>query len=192
MSPGLASRIEDIPGVAGVTVDLTESGGGINVRLAPGADESAVMEKVRGLLAAYGTKPSPEVGARVVPTKALREPVGPGEPVGLGVDLRITPIEGGARVEVATPNIRSFRIVPANPTAIAQGVADAWSQVTGRVPVEISSVTLDDDGLLEVVAGEGAVQSRGSANVSLGWEQALARAVGEAIGAIGQERSLAR
>ena len=182
MSPGLASRIEDIPGVAGVTVDLTESGGGINVRLSPGADESAVMEKVRGLLAAYGTKPSPK-STRIVAGKASFEPEG------LGVDLRITPIQGGARVEVATPNVKSFRIVAANPTAIAQGVADAWSQVTGRVPVEISSARLDEDGRLEVVASDGVAQRRGSSNVSLGWERALGRAVGEAIGAIGRDRT---
>ena len=182
VSPSLASRIEDIPGVAGVTVDLTESGGGINVRLAPGADESAVMEKVRGLLAAYGTNPSPEVGRRVVAAKS------PSEPRGLGVEVRITPIQGGARVEVATPNVRSFRIVAASPSAIAQGVADAWCQVTGRVPVEISSVTLDDDGVLEVVAGDGEAKVKGASNISLGWERALSRAIGEAIGATTGDR----
>lgn len=186
MSPSLESRIEDIPGVAGVTVDLTESGGGINVRLAPGADESAVMEKVRGLLAAYGTNPSPEVGRRVIAAKS------PPAPKGLGVEVRITPIQGGARVEVAAPNVRSFRIVAASPSAIAQGVADAWCQVTGRIPVEISSVTLGDDGRLEVVAGEGEAKARGSSKISLGWERALSRAVGEAIGAIDGDRIPAR
>lgn len=182
VSPSLASRIEDIPGVAGVTVDLTEAGGGINVRLAPGADESAVMEKVRGLLAAYGTNPSPQVGRRIVRAKP------PEAPKDIGVEVRITPIKGGARVEVATPNVRSFRIVAANPMAIAQGVADAWSQVTGRIPVEISSVRLDDDGRIEVTAGDELTQSKGSSNISLGWERALSQAVGAAIGAVDFDR----
>ncbi len=194
MSPGLARRIEDIPGVAEVTVDLSDSGGGINVRLAPEADESAVMEKVRGLLAAYGAKASsrpvePDRGGRASSTRRLPGGVDSLPRPNLGVDLRITPIEEGARVEVATPNVRSFRIVAASPTAIAQGVADAWSQVTGRIPVEISSVDLSDDGVLEVVAEEGASAVRGSGDISLGWELALGLAVGQAIGLIDRDQA---
>lgn len=183
MSPSLAHRIEDIPGVAAVTVDLTDSGGGINMRLEPGADETAVIEKVRTLLAAYGAKPEAPVIPQSMPEVKAAEPKP--KPEGLGVDLKITPIKGGARVEVAAPNVRSFRIVAANPTAIAQGVADAWCQVTGRIPVEISSVTLDDSGELRVAAGSD--DRQGAANISLGWEKALAHAVGQAIGAVDTE-----
>ena len=55
----------------------------------------------------------------------------------LGVDVKITPIKAGARVQVATTKVRSFRVVPATPQAIAQGLSDAWCQVVGRIPVEI-------------------------------------------------------
>lgn len=183
MSPSLASRIEDIPGVASVTVDLKESGGGINMRLEPGADETVVMEKVRALLAAYGAKPSD------YPPLRLGREKPPPEPVPVDVNLTITPIKGGARVEVATPNIRSFRVVAANPSAIAQGVADAWSQVIGRIPVEIVRVVLGEQGDLEIVASNGQTETIGRANVSLGWEKALAQAVGGALGLTSPDQS---
>lgn len=181
MSPGLATRIEEIPGVSSVSVDLTEAGGGINLRLEPGADEIEVLERVRALLGAYGTRPPSQPAPERRP---VRSPERERIDDDLGVDLTITPIPDGARVEVVTPNVRSFRVVPAEPAAIAQGVSDAWSQVLGRVPVEVVRVTLGDDGALEVVTASGEARTTGTANVSLGWERALARAVGVAIGAI--------
>ena len=39
--------------------------------------------------------------------------------------------------------------------AIAQGLTEAWSQVLGRVPLEITRVTLGEDGDLGVVATDG-------------------------------------
>ncbi len=174
----LADRIEDIPGVVAVVVDLTDSGGGINLRLETGADEARVMEKVRGLLAAYGAKapdaPSLKLG-RAPSFDSSRD---------LGVDVAITPITGGARVEVASANVRSFRVVTPDPTAITQGLSDAWCQVIGRIPVEIVSVTRGRGGRLEVVASDGQAETIGIGDVSLGFEQALATAVGEALGAV--------
>ena len=96
MTPGLTSRLEEIPGVASVTVDLTEEGGGINIRLLPGADEAGVMERLRTILVAYGVRsPRPETVE-----EALPEPTGPPELRGLGIEARIVPLEKGARVEV--------------------------------------------------------------------------------------------
>ena len=183
MTPGLASRLQEIPGVDSVTVDLTESGGGINVRLEPGADEMLVMDKLRSLLVAYGVRsPSPPElrPHRSEPTEADGN---------LGVDVEITPIDGGARVEVATENVRSFRVVAATPTAIAQGLADAWCQVTGRIPVEVVKVAVGDNGTLTVSLSNGKWQTEGSASVEAGWEDALAQAVGLALRALSSKVS---
>lgn len=175
MTSSLAARLQDIPGVDSVAVDLTDSGGGINVRLEPGADETLVMEKLRSLLVAYGVRsPSPP---------QLRPPRSETYPSDndLGVDVVITPISGGARVEVAATNVRSFRVVAATPSAIAQGLADAWCQVIGRIPVEVVDVGVGDDGTLTVLMSNGVIQSKGSASVDAGWEDALTRAVGSAL-----------
>jgi len=178
MTPNLASRLQDIPGIASVAVDLTDSGGGINIRLESGADEAVVMERLRALLVAYGVRsPNPprlRLGRR---TKYLDDSP-------LGVDVKITPIKAGARVQVATTKVRSFRVVPATPEAIAQGLSDAWCQVVGRIPVEIVSVTMGDEGELTVVASDGEHETSATSNVSSGWEEALARAVGRAIGVV--------
>ena len=178
MTPNLASRLQDIPGIASVAVDLTDSGGGINIRLEAGADEAVVMERLRALLVAYGVRsPNPprlRLGRR---TKYLDDSP-------LGVDVKITPIKAGARVQVATTKVRPFRVVPATPEAIAQGLSDAWCQVVGRIPVEIVSVTMGDEGELTVVASDGEHETSATSNVSSGWEEALARAVGRAIGVV--------
>jgi copper chaperone CopZ len=172
----LAGRLQNIPGVASVVVDLTESGGGINVRLEPGADEVAVMERVRELLVAYGVRSPNEPKLRL--GRQPRHVEGP-----LPVDVRITPIESGARVEVATKVVRSFRLVAANPTAVAQGLADAWCQVIGKIPLEIVAVASDGN-QLTVTASDGVTERSGSGDISAGRVEALARAVGKAIGAI--------
>ncbi|MCH7899812.1 MAG: hypothetical protein ACE1Y8_03095 [Acidimicrobiia bacterium] len=178
MTPNLASRLQDIPGIASVAVDLTDSGGGINIRLEAGADEAVVMERLRALLVAYGVRsPNPPQLRLGRPTKYLDDSP-------LGVDVKITPIKAGARVQVATTKVRSFRVVPATPEAIAQGLSDAWCQVVGRIPVEIVSVTMGDEGELTVVASDGEHETSATSNVSSGWEEALARAVGRAIGVV--------
>ena len=178
MTPNLASRLQDIPGIASVAVDLTDSGGGINIRLEAGADEAVVMERLRALLVAYGVRsPNPPQLRLGRPTKYLDDSP-------LGVDVKITPIKAGARVQVATTKVRSFRVVPATPEAIAQGLSDAWCQVVGKIPVEILGVTMGDEGKLTVVASDGAHETSATSNVSSGWEKALARAVGRAIGVV--------
>jgi hypothetical protein len=180
VSPGLSTRLQDIPGVASVAVDLTESGGGINIRLEPDADEVEVMEKVRALLVAYGVRTSHAPKLRL--GRQPRHVEGP-----LPVDIQITPIKGGARVEVASKVIRSFRIVAPTPMAIAQGVADAWCQVIGKIPIEVAKVEIEGDVWLTVVTTDGTKQSSGAADITAGWQEALGRAVGRALGVVDSE-----
>ena len=74
MTPNLASRLQDIPGIASVTVDLTDSGGGINIRLEAGADEAVVMERLRALLVAYGVRsPNPPLSTKLYRVMLLRK-----------------------------------------------------------------------------------------------------------------------
>lgn len=54
---GLESRLQAVDGVESIELELGDSGlEGITVTLAEGADEGAVLEGVRRLLVAYGTK----------------------------------------------------------------------------------------------------------------------------------------
>ncbi|MFV1961987.1 MAG: hypothetical protein ACC658_09140, partial [Acidimicrobiia bacterium] len=99
VTPNLASRLQDIPGVASVAVDLTDSGGGINVRLEAGADEAVVMERLRALLVAYGVRsPNPPELRLGRPTKYLDDSP-------LRVDVTITPVKAGARVQIASTKV---------------------------------------------------------------------------------------
>jgi citrate lyase gamma subunit len=180
VSSNLATRLQDIEGVASVVVDLDQSGGGISVRLKPGANEAVVMEKLRSLLVTYGVRsgdrPRLKLGRTPQPPPARK-------PASLGVEVRITPLSaGGTRVEVQSPKVKSFRVVPSTASAITQGLSDAWCQVLGRIPVEIVSVSVDDSGLLTVVASDGKQQTEGRADVSAGWSNALVSAVGMALG----------
>lgn len=187
MTSNLANRLEDIPGVASVVVDLEGFGRGIDVRLEPGADEAAVMERLRALLAAYGVRSDREQVR--MPEPAPRVAHDP------GVSVSITPLKSGARIEVSTRSVKSFRIVAATPMAIAQGLADAWCQVVGRVPVEIVAVSVGDEGSLRVAALDGDRETEGLADVSGGWVTALTDAVAGALGATdnpGRERAAIR
>jgi hypothetical protein len=65
--------------------------------------------------------------------------------------------------------------------AIAQGMADAWCQVVGRVPLEIVSVTRDSDGRLTVTATDGQTQTSGTTHAPANLEEGLAQAVGGAL-----------
>jgi hypothetical protein len=179
MKPSLVSRLEDIPGVASVVVDLEGFGRGIDVRLTPDADEVAVMEQLHALLAAYGVRHE-----RLSPLPVERSN-GPAE---IGVAVRITPITRGARVEVETPTVRSFRVVAATPLSIAQGLADAWCQVIGRIPIEIVDVGVEGDVLI-VTASDGEQQTEAAASISQGWARGLTRAIAGALGVLPPRRS---
>lgn len=173
MKSSLASRLEDIPGVASVAIDLEGFGRGIDVRLEPGADEAAVMEKLRALLAAYGVRHErqPDVS------------LGRARRADPGVDVSIEPLEGGgARIEVATRSVKSFRIVTADPMTVVQGLADSWCQVVGRLPLEITKVEVDDRDRLVITAFDGEHESTGRGDVRAGWVEALTGAMAELLG----------
>lgn len=170
MTTSLAGRLEEIPGVAAVSVDLTtDTGDAIVVQLAPDADQEGLLERLREVLAAYGIRP------RVDPIR---------RPAQLGVDVLIEPVKGGARIEVRGDAVSVFRIVAPEPLAIAQGLVDAWCRVLGRIPLEVTRVGIDRRGNLEVRATDGTAETSGSAEVGRGWARALTLAVGEAIGVV--------
>lgn len=175
MTSGLASRLGEIPGVASVVIDLEGYGRGIDVRLEPDADEVVVMEHLRALLAAYGVRrdrePAMSVG-RGSATKRRRQS---------DVSVIITPINTGARIEVATETVKSFRIVAATPLSIAQGLIDAWCQVKGRVPLEIVGVSVDEERRLRIEASDGEREFTGTADTDEGWIEALTGAVGSIL-----------
>lgn len=181
MTPGLITRLQDIPGVEAVAVDLASDTGGITLRVSPDADERKVLQEVHELLVAYGVRglvrPRVTLGQRGWPKP---------DP---DVDVVISPVEQGARIQVAVGEIQSARQVPATPTAIAQGLADAWCQVLGRAPQEVVSVSVSDTGGLTVVVTDGASEHRGVADVGEGWSKALVRSVGSALGFIGADGS---
>jgi hypothetical protein len=174
MTPGLITRLQDIPGVEAVSVDLGAESGGISLRISSYADEQEVLQHVHELLVAYG--------ARGLSKPRIRLGRNPASSIDLGVDISITRLGTGARIQVSGGAIQSARQVPSSPNAIAQGLADAWCQVLGRVPKEVSSVSLSDDGLLVVTVTDGDTLRRGSADVSSGWTQAIGVAVGSALG----------
>lgn len=174
VTPGLILRLQDIPGVETVAVDLTSDLAGIHLRISPDADEHKILNQVHALLVAYGVKglqqPSIKVGRYT------------GSASELGIDVSIVPMADGARIQVSAGDIQSSRQVAATPKAIAQGLADAWCQVSGRVPQEVSSISLSENGALAIVISDGERERRGVADVARGWSNALTLAVGSALG----------
>ncbi|MDH3462323.1 MAG: hypothetical protein OEM32_01695, partial [Acidimicrobiia bacterium] len=111
MTPGLVSRLQDIPGVESVTVDLGEESGGVNLRISSYADEREVLRQVHELLVAYG--------ARGLSKPRVRLGRNPSSDIDLGVDISITQLGTGARIQVSGGAIQSARQVPSTPKAIA-------------------------------------------------------------------------
>lgn len=177
----LRARLEDIPGVAAVSLDLEDVESGIKVKLHDDANEAEVLDRVRELLVAYGVRSHDHPTLQIGQSRFGR--VG----VDIGVAVEVTPIKGGARVEVVGPAVRSFRVVQPTPTAIAQGMADAWCQVLGKVPVEVTRVSLTGDESLRVEATDNEGERVGIGDLSYGWINALAQAVGKAIGVLDAE-----
>jgi hypothetical protein len=176
----LISRLEDIPGVASVSLDLEDIESGIKVKLDNDADEDEVLEKVRELLVAYGVRSHDH------PTLQIGQSHFGRVSVDIGVAIEVAQIPGGARVEVVGQSVRSFRVVPATPDAIAQGMSDAWCQVLGRIPVEVTRVT-QEGGSLKVIVTDGQRERIGTGDLTYGWTYALASAVGKAIGVLDVE-----
>ncbi len=174
MNPGLISRLQDIPGVETVAVDLVGDAAAINLKVAPDADERTILNQVQALLVSYGVK-----GLTPPEIKVGRFS---GDAADIGLDVTITPYKQGARIQVRAGDVGSARQVASTPKAIAQGLADAWCQVSGRAPREVTAVTLGSAGALAVVVSDGRSEQRGVADVSNGWANALTYAVGSALG----------
>jgi len=174
MTPGLISRLQDIPGVESVTVDLVGDAGAINLRVEPDADEKTILSQVQALLVSYGVKGLAQPDIKVGRFS--------GDLSDLGVDISVVPFEDGARIQVRAGDIGSARQVAATPKAIAQGLADAWCQVSGKAPREVVGVSLGGTRALAVVVSDGRTERRGVADVSTGWANALTYAVGSALG----------
>jgi hypothetical protein len=177
VTPGLIMRLQDIPGVETVAIDLASESGVINLRVASDADEQQILERVQALLVAYGVDGLKQPNITVGRYKGSIED--------LGIDVNIQSMERGARIEVRSGDITSARQVASSPMAIAQGLADAWCQVTGRPPREVSSVSISDSGELSVVISHGSEENKGVGDVSDGWANALTFAVGSALGFLG-------
>lgn len=177
MTPGLIKRLQDIKGVETVAVDLASDVGAISLRIAPEADEKKILSEVQALLVSYG------VGGLRQPNIQVGRFSNSADDISL--DVEIIPFDKGARIEVGSGDIRSARQVAATPGAIAQGLADAWCQVTGKVPKEVTSVSLAASGALAVVVSDGANERRGVGDVGNGWSNALTYAVGSALGLLG-------
>jgi hypothetical protein len=176
----LLARLEDIPGVDSVALDLDDIESGIKVKLGEDADEGEVLDKVRELLVAYGVRSHDHPTLQIGQSRFGR--LG----VDIGVAVEVTPIKGGARVEVVGESVRSSRVVSATPDAIAQGLSDAWCQVLGRIPIEITKVSQDATSL-KVTVTDGNRERVGSGDLGYGWTYALATAVGKAIGVLDVE-----
>ncbi len=174
MTPGLISRLQDIPGVDTVAIDLTGDSGAINLKVAPDADEKRILGEVQALLVSYGVRGLVKANIEVGPSTT-----------DFGLDVAITPYEGGARIQVRAGDVESSRQVAATPKAIAQGLADAWCQVSARPPLEVTTVTLGGAGALAIVVSDGTNERRGVADISSGWANALTYAVGSALGFLG-------
>jgi hypothetical protein len=60
-------------------------------------------------------------------------------------------------------------------------LADAWCQVIGKIPVEITAVSVDDDRRLIITASDGERETRGEADTSRGWVESLTVAIASVL-----------
>lgn len=173
---GLRQRLEAIPGVSSIQLELGDSGlTGIRVTLAEGADEAMVLDRIRAMLVTYGLK--------------APESVTPGFSRVFAADELVTEIEEAGellRVEVKADGDAVVTLVDPTPLAAARAVGKARAQLTGATNVEVMWIGLDQIGnwrILTVLASVGDEQvNAGSAVVTSGWADALDRAVAAAIG----------
>jgi hypothetical protein len=159
---GLRSRLAAVPGVESVELELGEDGlQGINVRLSEGADEATVLEGIRRLLVAYGTKlPSettvaaysgPKHGDDGVGEAALDSPAAAGGAVidldqlsahddSAGYDPADADEAGPhhARILIEDGAVAELSILPVSDGSVAQ-VSLEWDGRTGRRQVPASA-----------------------------------------------------
>jgi hypothetical protein len=170
---GLRQRLENLEGVAGIQLELAETGlSGIRVTLRDGADEGVVLERIRSMLITYGLR-SPG------PVTATAQP----EPKADRIRTSITPEGDGMRVEVNADEKSVVRLVDASPLAAARAVAEARAILNGRPAPAILWIGLDAVGeykILTVLAKSEGEARVGAAVVGSGWAEALDEAVSKA------------
>lgn len=169
---GLRQRLENLEGVAGIQLELADTGlSGIRVTLTEGADEAVVLERIRSMLITYGLRsPGP-----VTTTTTQRDPE--------RIRTSIRPEGDGMRVEVSAEGKIVVRLVDASPLAAARAVAEGRASLSGQPVPEILWIGLDAVGnyrILTVLAKAGDRTRVGAAVVESGWAEALDEAVAKA------------
>lgn len=181
---GLRSRLEQIEGVSDIELELGEDGiEGITVRLQEGADEATVLDGVRRLLVAYGTR-SPQVvdgfeqGPALSPTNHFidlddsdsgHRPqvtlVSSGQteatvisPHGEEFSLSVTPGGNRSSSQIVFTSGRRIvrRQVPSSARAIVQGVIDAATELLEHEPISVVGLDVSAAGgsrVLTVITG---------------------------------------
>ena len=135
---GLKSRLESVPGVESIELELGDDGlEGITIRLADDADELAVLEGVRRLLVAYGTR-SPKVLATAGVASTPRSANGhhPDEPPHhevLDVDRSPSEIVAPAPVKVVSSGATSATLLTQTGDRVELSVTPAGEQSVAQV-----------------------------------------------------------
>lgn len=173
---GLRSRLEAVEGVESIELELGTDGlEGITVRLLDGADEVAVLEGIRRLLVAYGTKlPREPLLGEARNGRAAEEPTGLTQVIdlteveaqgaaeaeqaarvtrhalleGSEVSLSVRPVDNrsAALVHIRWGEESARRQVPASARPIVQAVIDLASELRGVAPIEVIGMNLSDIG----------------------------------------------
>lgn len=171
---GLRQRLENLEGVAAIQLELAETGlAGIKVTLVEGADEAAVLERIRSMLVTYGLhSPGPLTEVRSENARPR-------------IETSISPEGDRMRVEVRGDKGDFVRVVDPSPLAAAQVVAEGRAILTDRPRCEVIWIGLDAIGdwrILTVLAKDAAGTPQvGAAVVTAGWADALDRAVARAV-----------
>lgn len=143
---GLKTRLESIEGVEGIVIELGEEElKGITVRLAEGADELRVLEAVRRLLVAYGTRSICDLVTAGTP-----EPVTPGpeavhEYERSDVEHRILDIDSVPSEMVSEPEVRP----------VSSGKEEAEMLLTPHDRIQLSVTPAGDRSTAQVVCTGG-------------------------------------
>ncbi len=172
---GLRQRLENLDGVEAIHLELADSGlSGIRVSLAEGAEEEAVLERIRSLLVTYGLRTP-------TPVATVAEP----QEESAAVITAIRPEGDGMRVEVSVGGESLVKVVEATPLAAAQAVAEGRAQLGGRPTPRVLWIGLDSIGdwriLTVLMRVDDQVPTVGASVVEGGWAAALDRAVAIAL-----------
>lgn len=135
---GLRSRLESLQGVHSIELELGDEGlEGITIRLEEDADEMSVLDGVRRLLVAYGTK-SPKVLAAASAVPPSPPPAPPSHQV-LDLDEQPSEIVTGPQVTVVSSGETSAAMVGPDGERIELRVTPAGDRSTAQVVYTMGS-----------------------------------------------------